>query len=60
MEYLSRRGISYTVRDITEDPDALRELLELGSYQTPTTLIDGEHIVIGFDQARLDRLLGLT
>lgn len=60
MEYLSRRGISYTVRDITEDPDALRELLELGSYQTPTTLIDGEHVVIGFDQARLDRLLGLT
>lgn len=60
MEYLSRRGISYTVRDITEDPDALRELLELGSYLTPTTLIDGEHVVIGFDQARLSRLLGLT
>lgn len=60
MEYLSQRGIAYTERDIVADPDAMRDLVELGSFLTPTTLIDGEHVVIGFDQARLDHLLGLT
>ena len=58
MEYLSRHGVQFTARDIRADREALKELLELGSRGTPTTLVDGE-MVIGFDRQRLDRLLEL-
>ena len=58
MEYLSRRDVQFTERDIRADREALEELLALGSRSTPTTLVDGE-VVIGFDRRKLDRLLGL-
>lgn len=59
VEYLSGRGVDVIVRDITADPAAISDLIALGSHVTPTTLIDDEEVVIGFDRARLDRLLGL-
>lgn len=57
--YLRRRGVPFTTRDVWEDRQALIDLLDLGSSLTPTTLIDDEEVVIGFDRARIDRLLGL-
>ncbi len=59
MEYLSQQGIPFTERNVATDPEAVRELLNLGSQATPTTLID-EQVVIGFDRARIDQLLGLS
>lgn len=41
-----------------EDPEALKELLALGYQSTPVTLIDAEAIV-GFDQQKIEKLLGL-
>ena len=55
-EFLSRRGIEFTERDVAEDATALAELGKLGVFTTPVTVIDSE-VVIGFDQARLDALL---
>jgi glutaredoxin len=55
-EFLSRRGVEFTERNVAEDESALAELGELGVFTTPVTVIDGE-VVIGFDQARLDALL---
>ncbi|MFQ5812483.1 MAG: glutaredoxin family protein [Anaerolineae bacterium] len=55
-EFLSRRGIEFTERNVAEDQTALSELEQLGVMTTPVTVIDGE-VVIGFDQARLDALL---
>jgi glutaredoxin len=60
MEYLSQGGIPFTECNINTDPEALRELLNLGSQSTPTTLVD-EQVVIGFDRPRrLNQLLGLS
>ncbi len=36
----------------------MKELLALGYQSTPVTLIDGEAIV-GFDQQKIEELLGL-
>ena len=36
----------------------MQELVGLGYQSTPVTLIDGEAIV-GFDQAKIEKLLGL-
>ncbi len=56
-EFLSRRGIEFTERDVAEDEAALSELEKLGVFTTPVTVIDGE-VVIGFDQLKLEELLG--
>ena len=56
-ELLSQRGVAYTERDISCDPQALAELSQLGYMTTPVTKINGE-VVVGFDQKRLVALLG--
>ncbi len=56
--WLSQNGVAFEERNITEDPSALEELVELGMFSTPVTLIDGE-LVIGFDREKLSVLLGL-
>ncbi len=45
-------------KNIREDQEALQELIGMGYQSTPVTLIDGEAIV-GFDQAKIEKLLGL-
>jgi hypothetical protein len=44
---------------VTEDPAAMRELEELGLFSTPITVINDE-VVVGFDKAKLEELLGLV
>ena len=46
-------------KNVREDPAALKELLALGFQSTPVILIDGESVV-GFDQEKIEKLLGLT
>jgi glutaredoxin len=58
-EFLAAKGVTFKNRDITADPKALEELQQLGYMTTPVTIIDGE-VVIGFDQRKLERLLGLA
>ena len=45
-------------KNVREDEAALKELLALGYQSTPVTLIDGE-AVVGFNQQRIEELLGL-
>jgi arsenate reductase-like glutaredoxin family protein len=54
--WLSQNGIEFTERNIAEDKKALEELVELGVYSTPATMIDGE-VIIGFNRQRLEELL---
>jgi glutaredoxin 3 len=56
-EYLSRKGVVFEDIDVTRNPRAVRELVEVHrSNMTPTIVIDGE-VIIGFDPTRLDALL---
>lgn len=56
-EYLSRKGVEFEDVDVTHDPQAVRELIEIyRSNMTPTIVIDGE-VIIGFDPVRIDGLL---
>ncbi|MGH8003576.1 MAG: glutaredoxin family protein [Limisphaerales bacterium] len=56
-EFLSKKGIGYTERNVAEDEAAMEELQKLGFYTTPVTLIDGE-VIVGFDVKKLENLLG--
>ncbi len=55
-EFLSQNKIDYTDRNIAADESALAELERLGYMTTPVTVVDGE-VVIGFDRARLEKVL---
>ena len=57
-EFLSQQGIEFEERDVSKDEAALDELQQRGLMTTPVTLIDGE-VVVGFDRAKLVKLLGL-
>ncbi len=56
-EFLSQKQVEFTERNIAADEAAVGELEKLGYMTTPVTLVDGE-VVVGFDRARLERLLG--
>jgi hypothetical protein len=43
---------------VRADRAALKELLDMGYQSTPVTIIDGE-AVVGFDQQKIQALLGL-
>jgi len=57
-EFLSQNEIAYEEKDVSADEAALHELMHMGVFTTPATVIDGE-VVVGFDRKRLAELLGL-
>jgi glutaredoxin len=56
-EFLSQNKIDFIDRNIAADETALAELEKLGYLTTPVTLINGE-AVVGFNRAKLEKLLG--
>ena len=55
-EFLSREGHTFDARNIEDDDAAYDELLRLGSRGVPTIVI-GDEVITGFDQARLKAAL---
>ncbi len=57
-EYLTQKGFEFESLDVSSDPKALEELQEKTSaLSVPIIDIDGK-IIIGFDKAKIDELLG--
>ncbi len=54
--FLLSRKIAFAYKDVQADPQAFRELMDLGSRSTPTLLV-GREVMIGFDPERLEALL---
>lgn len=54
--YLNEKGIEFEERNVQTDPEARKELMDMGHMGVPVLLIDGEEIV-GFDQGKIDDLL---
>jgi len=56
-DYLSRKGIPFLDRNVAQDRDAAKEMIQKsGQMGVPVITIDGE-VVVGFNQTLLDRLL---
>lgn len=54
--FLKSRGIAFEYKDVQADPQAFRELMDLGSRSTPTLKV-GDEVMIGFDPERLSAML---
>jgi glutaredoxin 3 len=50
--------VAFVEKNVRADQTALKELLDMGYQSTPVTLIDGQ-AVVGFDQQKIQTLLGL-
>jgi len=55
-EFLSRKGVPYTEKDVSRDPAAASELQQLGQRGVPVIMVNGK-MVVGFDRAQLELLL---
>ncbi len=56
-DYLSRKGIPFVDRNVAVDRNAAKEMIQKsGQMSVPVITIDDE-IVVGFNQALLDKLL---
>lgn len=54
--FLTERAIPFTVRDVSDDPDALDTIAERGFMATPVTRI-GERWIAGFRKKELEAAL---
>lgn len=57
-EFLSQKNVSFTDKNIREDPKALEELRSMGFSSIPVTVI-GEQRIVGFDTAKISAALAL-
>ena len=57
-EYLSQRGITFEEKNVADDPDALKEMVEkaAGAMATPTVIV-GDQVIIGYHPQKLDEAL---
>lgn len=56
-EYLSSKGLSYQDFDVSQDRDALEEMVKIsGQMGVPVVVINGE-VIVGFDKAKIDSLI---
>jgi len=57
-DYLSRKGIPYTDINVAEDREKAKEMIQKsGQMGVPVIIIGDNEIVVGFNQALLDKLL---
>ena len=54
--YLSRKGIAFTERNVSEDDDAREALMSMGLRSTPVTVI-GDQNVVGYSPPKLEAAL---
>jgi glutaredoxin len=50
--------VSFVERNVSEDPSALQELVETYKSRGTPTIVVGDRVLVGFDRARIDALLG--
>ena len=56
-DYLSQKGIPFVDRNVAQDKDAAKEMMQKsGQMGVPVIIIDSE-VVVGFNQALVDKLL---
>lgn len=56
MEYLSQKGIAYTEKNVSRDPQAVQELMSMGLRSLPVIVI-GDKKLSGFNPAAIDAAL---
>lgn len=59
-EFLKEKNIPYTDHNVAADLDRRREMIEKSGQMGVPVIFVGDEMVVGFDRARLSRLLGIA
>ena len=59
-DYLTEKEIPYADHNVAEDLEKRREMVEKSGQMGVPVIFIGDEMVIGFDQAKIDTLLGLS
>ncbi|HCI30055.1 MAG: glutaredoxin family protein [Fervidobacterium sp.] len=57
-EYFKQRGLSYTEIDVSKDQRAAEEMVRKSGQMGVPVIEIGSQIIVGFDKAKIDRILG--
>ena len=57
-EFLSQKGVQYSEKDVAADREAAREMIQKTGQRGVPVVTIGDNVVIGFDRAKLEQLLG--
>jgi glutaredoxin 3 len=58
-EYFSDHNVAFQDIDVSMNIDAAREMITKSGQRGVPVIMIGEHIIVGFDQDRIDTALGL-
>lgn len=56
-EYFKKKGIPYKEHNVAQDKEALKEMIRISGGRSVPVITAGEEIMIGFDQAKIDKIL---
>jgi glutaredoxin 3 len=56
-DYLDKKGIAYTDKDVDSDPAIAREAVEVSGQTGIPVLKINDQVIIGFDRPRIDTAL---
>jgi glutaredoxin len=56
MEYLSQKGVEFTEKNVSRNPEAVQELMSMGVRSLPLILI-GDQQLRGFNPKAIDEAL---
>ncbi len=57
--YFKKQGIKFKTIDISKDKKAAQDCIRNGCRGVPVILIGGSQWICGFDQAKIDKALGI-
>jgi glutaredoxin 3 len=58
-DYFEEKGVAYNDIDVSKDMNAAREMIMKSGQRGVPVIAIGDQFVVGFDQPRIDQLLGL-
>ncbi len=59
-EFFDRHHVAYTDYNVAEDAEKRDEMVQKTGQMGVPVIVVGDEIVVGFDEARLKELLGIT
>ncbi len=58
-QYISSKGQNYQDIDVSQDKQALEEMVKLSGQMGVPTIVINDQVVIGFDKERINALMGI-
>lgn len=58
-DYFDEKGVAYTDYDVSTDLEKRREMVERSGQMGVPVILIGDELIIGFDQPRINKSLGL-